>query len=511
MRNLLVFLLLLSPALLKAQEKPYDFKWLEQEIENLRKTAMVPGLAVGIVHRGEMVFAKGFGTRTQGKKEPVDENTLFGVASNTKAFTAMGIMMLVEEGKLSLDDKVVKYLPWFRLYNDYVSNEMTVKDLLTHHSGLKTFAGDLIWYASTHSREEVVKHSQYLSPSHDFRDKFGYSNIHYLAAGLIIEKVSGESYDEFIDERIFKPLGMTRTNSSITKNPQDNVASPHAIKGNDNIPVPYVNWDNIAPAGSINSSINDMCKWLACLAKEGKYENGSLINKENFYKMTTPVTNIPIANWSRAVFPSKHFQSYALGLNTFDYHGVQVFNHSGGLVGMVSQTVFVPEKDFGFVILSNNETGLPGFLMYDLLDFMLQQDYNKITARYIENMLAGRKQDMAEEEKKWADADPKAMPKEGLPVFAGKFSGKVYGSVTISEKTEGKNKFLHLQFDHTLSFNARMYYYKNDVFWFEFTEYPSLPRGTVTYHRDTKGKINQIVIDVPNPDFDFTELDLFKQ
>jgi hypothetical protein len=348
-----------------------------------------------------------------------------------------------------------------------------------------------------------------------FRDKFGYSNIHFLAAGLVIEKISGMGYDAFIHENIFKPLGMDQTNSSITKNPKDNVASPHAIKGDENIPVPYVNWDNIAPAGSINSNVADMSKWLRCLIKESRYgENKHLINSENFSKMLTPVTNLSIPGWSKTFFPSKHFSGYALGLNVFDYHGVMVANHSGGLVGMVSQTAFVPEKEFGIVILSNNETGLPGMLMYDLLDFMLKQEYRKITSLYIANMLAGRKEDKKEFEEKWSKTSAgnhDAEPNEDVAVYTGKFSGKVYGSVSMIDKSSGKIKRLEMKFDQTPSFHANLNYYKKDVFWFEFEEYPSLPRGTVTFKRDHTGKIHQMVIDVPNPDFDFTELDLIKQ
>ncbi len=169
-------------------------------ISNAQKRYNVPGISVGIVKNNKIIFAKGFGTCTDGKDEPVNENTQFGIASNSKAFTAIALAILVDEGKLSFDDKVIKHLPWFKMYNEYTTNEMTIRDLLTHHSGLKTFSGDLIWYASNYSRKEVVEHSQFLTPAFGFREKFGYSNIHYLTAGLIIEKVSGMTYDDFIEK-----------------------------------------------------------------------------------------------------------------------------------------------------------------------------------------------------------------------------------------------------------------------------------------------------------------------
>lgn len=491
-----------------APEISFDAQWLKSEIESIRKKAGIPALAVGIYYKDKVVFAEGFGTRTEGKEEKVDEHTLFGIASNTKAFTAMGILMLAEQGKLTLDDKVSKHLPWFRAYNEYVSNEMTVKDLLTHHSGLNTFSGDLIWYASSHTREEIVKRSQHLVPVFGFRDKYGYSNIHYLAAGLVIEKVSGMGYDAFLQKYMFDPLKMTETNSTVSKNPTTNVASPHAIKDGKNIPVPYVNWDNIAPAGSINSNVHDMLKWLSCLMKNTNYAEGkNLLNASSFATMLNPVTPQTVSAGSKMWFPTKHFAAYALGLNVFDLHGSFVASHSGGLVGMVSQTAFVPEKQIALVVLSNNETGVPSLLMYDLLDYMMGQKNNRITEKYIANMLAGREADKKEFDEKWKDAKTGLAPKDKAEAYAGKYSGNVYGSVTVAKNKNG----LHLQFDHTPIFHADLNYWKDDIFWFEFPEFPSLTRGTVTFVRDENKAIKQIVIDVPNPDFDFTELDLKKQ
>ena len=226
---------------------------VDQYIQKSKDDWKVPGVAIGIIKNDSLVFAKGYGLRRIDKKDKVDENTLYGIASNSKAFTAAAIAILVDEGKVKWDDPVKKHLPYFELYDPYVSNNMTIRDLLCHRSGLKTFSGDLIWYGSNYSRKEVVQRAKYLKPSYGFRSHYGYSNIMYLTAGLVIEAVSGKTWDEFIKERIFIPLGMNNSNTSesvIVK--QDNYAMPHITYKEEIIPYNYVKWDNIAPAGAMN-------------------------------------------------------------------------------------------------------------------------------------------------------------------------------------------------------------------------------------------------------------------
>lgn len=223
---------------------------LNQYIEDARIKWNIPAVAVGIIHNDTIVLLKGYGEREIGTGKTVDENTLFAVASNTKSFTATAIGMLVDEGKVKWDDPVTQYLPWFKLYDPYVTQNFTIRDLLTHKSGLTTFSGDLIWYGSTHSREEIVRRAAYLEPHHEFRTDFGYSNIMYLAAGLVIEQVSGMSWDAFIKKRILDPLLMDRTNTStLALDIKGNTAIPHNETDGKVIAIPYLNWDNIAPAG----------------------------------------------------------------------------------------------------------------------------------------------------------------------------------------------------------------------------------------------------------------------
>lgn len=503
----LLFILIIPSA--KSQSaSDFDIKKLETMIENARLQWNIPGLAVGVVYKNQFLLQKGFGTCTQDKNEPVNDKTQFGIASNTKAFTALSIAILAEEGKLKYDDKVINHLPWFASYNDYVSREMTIRDLLTHRSGLGTFSGDLIWYGSNHSREEIVKRSKHLKPVFGFREKFGYSNIHYLAAGLIIEKASGLTYDAFLKKYIFDPLGMKNTNSSISNNPNSNVAQPHAQRDGKNIPIPYVNWDNIAPAGSINSNVEDMTKWINCLLMRTRYKDQMLVGESHYYKLLEPVTPIPLSRNSAKLHPAKHLSAYGMGFNLFDYHGNLVINHSGGLDGMISHVAFVPEKDFGFVILCNAGSGLPGILMYDLLDFFMQKETQNYCSVYHKNIEFNQKQENEQYKLKWADAKIGLKPPLDVKLYAGTFKGNVYGSATVSLVGDQ----LEFKLDHSPAFHAKLHYWKEDMFYFDFEEVPSLPRGTITFKTDAKKKkITQMVIDCPNPDFDFTELDFYKK
>jgi len=272
MKQYLKFLLLLllitgfngAEAQTTGRRKPAT---IEKELDALFAKAIVdynvPGMAVAIIKDGNVLLSKGYGVKNSLGKAPVDDKTLFAIASNSKAFTAAALAILVDEGKIKWSDKVRAYLPYFEMYSPYVSQEMTIRDLLTHRTGLATFSGDLIWYGSSHSREEVIRRAKYLQPVCGFREAFGYSNIMYLAAGQIIEKVSGITWDDFIKEKIFMPLGMTESNSSINHFKKGaNLAIPHNEIDGKNVPIKYINWDNINAAGSINSSVSELTQWM---------------------------------------------------------------------------------------------------------------------------------------------------------------------------------------------------------------------------------------------------------
>jgi len=481
---------------------------IEAYIEKARVDWNVPGAAIGIIKNDTVIMAKGFGTLRSDNDKKVDENTLFGIASNTKAFTSAGIALLVDEGKLDWDDKVVKHLPYFELYDPYVTENMTIRDLLCHRSGLKTFSGDLLWYGTNYSREDVVRKASKLEPAYAFRTTFGYSNIFFLTAGLIIEQVTGKSYDEFIQERFFKPLNMQRSNTSITAFRENkNIASPHIYYNGNVMPINYLNWDNVAPAGSINSSITDMLNWVKMHLNNGVYNQDTLISGKSHNEMWKPQTIQEISNWEQQMFPSTHFLTYALGWETFDYHGRKIVTHNGGLDGMISQVIMVPEEKLGFVIFTNSASSLTFVSMYYLLDMFLNEfhhDYSTILLGYKEEAKKYDEKAKLDEENARVK---KTKPSFELKDYAGTYVDRIYGDVVV----EFRDNQLHINFLPTEIFKGTLSHWHFDVFKLNWNNPSSLPRGTVQFFMNADAEIEKMTIDVPNPDFDFTEFTFYKK
>jgi CubicO group peptidase (beta-lactamase class C family) len=470
----------------------------------------VPGMAVAIIKNDSLILSEGFGISNVQTGAKVDDETLFAIASNTKAFTATAIGLLVEDGKLSWDDKVVDHLPWFELYAPYVTAHMTVRDLLCHRSGLKTFSGDLLWYGSDYSRKEIVKRARHLEPANGFREKFGYSNIMYLAAGLVVEEVSGMSWDNFLQKHFFNPLQMNRTVTSTLKlEEMDNIAAPHNNTDNGIIAIDYLNWDNVAPAGSIISNVKDLSKWVKTNLHYGIYGSDTIFSPSTAMEMWKQHTPLPVSSYSKKLWPSTHLKSYGLGWSMYDYHGEKIVTHNGGYDGMISQTVLVPEKKSGFVILTNSLSRMYYPLLYETLDFLLdeepQYDWSEYfleqNTKYEERM----KQMVARQDSlRQKDTKPSLSPEK----YAGAYSGDLYGEAQITLKKDGT---LNLQMVPSPKFHSKLTHWHHDTFMIKFEEFPSLPRGWVTFVLDRNGKVHEMKIDVQNPEFDFTELKFIKQ
>lgn len=504
--SILVFFISLLFFQSNAQHRP-DIEKLSRYIEESGKKWNVPGLSVGIIYHDSIVLLRGYGVRETGTRLKVNENTLFAVASNTKSFTATVLGMLVDEGKINWDDPVTKYLPWFRLYDPWVTNNFTIRDLLCHRSGLATFSGDLIWYGSTHSREEIVRRAQYLKPKHGFRETYGYSNIMYLAAGLVIEAVSGQPWDSFIKDNIFLPLEMKNTNTStLSLDLNGNTALPHNDSGEKVIAIPYLNWDNIGPAGSINSTSADMLKWIRFQLNKGSFKGQQLIKEKTLSELWSSHTVQKISAFSERTWPSTHFKSYGLGWSLMDYQGKKVISHSGGYDGMISYSAFVPEAKLGFVILTNKNSGLYLPLAYKIYDTFLSSDTTDWSNFYY-NLIAGNEETSKKQEKEMVDSQIKnTTPTLPLEEYCGTYSCKKYGEVKI----ELANNELYIRFVQTPIFHSPLKHWHYNTFTVQFPEVPSLPRGKAAFLLGMDKKVEKLLIDVPNPDFDFTELDLYK-
>jgi len=482
---------------------------IDKYIDSCRISWQIPGMAVAVVKNDSVIFIKGYGVKEYNKPDKVDSKTVFGIASLTKAFTGAALAQLVDQNKITWDDKVNKHIPWFKMYDPWVTAEINIKDLLSHRSGLATFSGDLLWHSSTHTREDLIRRIQYLKPTFGFRDGYGYSNLLYLTAGEIVAKVSGISYDEYLKVNFFEPLNMTHTNTSISQNKNiTNLAIPHIIYNNKTTVIKYISWDNIAPAGGINSNVEDVSKWIKMLLNKGKTDNKIFITEKNLNELWTPYSIQHISKLDNYLFPSTHFKTYGLGWDLFDYHGRKIINHSGGLDGMVSHICLVPEENLGFVILTNSSNYLPYALMYAMLDYYFDKpmtvDYSKTILDLINRRKTIEEEQLISDEK---NRNKNSKPSLSLDKYCGTYSCKLYGDAEVFLI---KDK-LHLKFIPAPEFESTLEHWQYNTFTVEFKAFLSLPKGKVNFIIDNTGTVNKMEIELINPDFDFTELNFIRK
>ena len=427
-----VLLVLLAFAAPRASAQQGPLRGLDDYITKAMADWEVPGLGLAIVHGDSVVYATGYGVRRLGGTEPVDANTLFAIGSASKAFTAMTLALLIDEEKASWNDRAQKHLPWFQVFDPYVTREMTLRDLLSHRSGLTR--GDRLWYATDYDREEIVRRVRHLEPTWSFRSNFGYQNIMYLAAGEVAEEITGRSWDDLVKERIFTPLGMRQSLTSVDPLPTlSNVATPHSRIDEKVTPIAWRDIDNVAPAGSINSNAVEMAQWVRLHLGDGEYAGQRIVSERNLREMHSPHTIIPIDTAGERLYPETHFRSYGLGWFLEDYRGRKLVHHGGNIDGMSALVAMMPEDGVGLVILTNmNGSGLPGVLMRRIFDLYLGgagRDWST-------EVLAFTKERMqqAEERQRKAEAARVAGTKPSLPLerYAGTYENEMYGTVTLA-------------------------------------------------------------------------------
>ncbi|MBK9153942.1 MAG: serine hydrolase [Chloracidobacterium sp.] len=462
-----------------------------------------PGMAIAIVKDDRVVFAKGYGSRELGKAEPINPDTVFAIASNSKAFTTAALAILVDEKKLSWDDKVSKYLPDFKLYDPWVTSELTVRDLVTHRVGLDTFSGDLLWYEANFTPDEILSRIRYLKPVSSFRTRYGYQNLMFIAAGKVIEKASGKTWCGFITERILQPLGMNRTSCSIKDLP-DNAAMPHNESGGTLRVLHRGNVDSGYSAAALNSSVNDLSKWVRTQLGKGKFEGKQIFSEAVAWQMHQPYLAQQVSEQAWRGNPTRHFSGVAMGWFVYDYHGRKVINHSGGLDGMLSYTVLIPEENTGFVVLSNSEYPAFAVMMSKIRDVMVNAPKRDWNAEAVQQANA-RKTAAAEQISK-DDAARAANKKPTLTLseYAGTYSDDLYGAINIAEES-GR---LVMRFSRSPNFVADLEHWHYDTFlikWRPSVAY-NFPRGWVTFTIGRDGKTDEMKIDQPNNDFWFYEL-----
>lgn len=461
---------------------------LDAYIEKAIQDHQVPGLAIAVVRNDSVIFARGFGVRKLGSPERVDENTLFAIGSASKSFTAASIAMLVDDGKVKWDDPATKYLPGFQMYDPYVTRELTIRDLLSHRSGLTR--GDLMWYGSSFSRQDILDRVRYLKPTWSFRSTFGYQNIMYLAAGEVTARTSGMSWDDFIQRRIFQPLGMSASNTSTRALAgQANVAQPHSKIDDTVRVVPYRNIDNIAPAGSINSNVTDMARYVRFQLNGGKWNDKTLITGGNHAEMWTPHTVIPLVGFWKAVAPGAHLGAYGLGWFLQDYRGRLVVQHGGNIDGMSANVALLPEEKTGVVVLTNlNGAVIASVLAYRVFDQFLGAplgDHSGDALKFIAAAEKQGKEAMANVEKQRKQG---TKPSLALSEYAGTYSDSMYGELKVSNQGNA------LQVVYGPTFDGTLEHWHYDTFRSVWKD-RGLGKAMVTFTVDATGKPSKLDVE----------------
>jgi CubicO group peptidase (beta-lactamase class C family) len=485
---------------------------LDAYVTRAMKTFDVPGIAVAIVKEGKMVFAKGYGVRKLGDPTPVDENTLFGIGSNTKAFTAAALATLVDQGKLSWDDPVYQRLPGFQMYDPYVSHEMTIRDLLTHRSGMGLGEGDLLfWPHTTFTRQEIIYKLRFMKPASSFRSHYAYDNLLYMTAGQIIPAVTGTTWDDYVREKILTPLGMKTTNISTTAfKPDDNYAFPHSKVDGKLQVIPFQELDNAAPAGSINSSVAEMCKWFLLQLNHGKFSDrdGRLFSEARSREMWSAQTILPIDESEAGPLSALrgHFSAYGLGWFLTDYKGRKLVGHGGGVAGFVTRVQLIPEENLGIVVLTNAEQGSAmESILFHIVDHYLGGATSDWTAVFKAHDEQDEK-DAAEITKKAASGRA-ADSKPSLPAekYAGVYTDPWYGPATIKLQ----NAQLIFTLDHTPAAIADLQHWQYDTFKAHWRD-RTIEDAFVTFALKPDGSIDHFTMVAVSPlaDFSFDYQDL---
>lgn len=449
------------------------------------KDWQIPGLAIVIVKDGRPVMMKGFGVRAIDSTGAVDENTLFMIASNTKLFTGTILSKLDYEHKLSLDDKVTRYFPAYRLYDSITTSLLTIRDLLTHRIGTKTFQGDFTFWNSKLTRSEIMNKMRLLKPVGRFRLDYGYCNSCFLAAGEVVPKVTGISWEKYVQDSLLTPLQMKRS-AAISAGIQDreNVARPYTNSFSESLKrVPYDRWDNLGPAASIVSSVHDLSHWLLMQLDSGHY-NGKAVLPFAVLQQTRDV-QIIVSSRKSIQLPI-HFRGYGLGLFAADYNGRQIYWHTGGAAGMVSNVCFVPEEKLGIAILTNNDNqNFFEALRYQILDAYLGVPYVNRSRQ----SLRGFRQDRQEQLQQITDWRKRVQDnKTPLPLnaYTGEYRNELYGTMSITAEANR----LRLRFNTHEGLTASLTYMdKNE--W--LLEYDNVEYGIFAIQFDRAGQRIQSV------------------
>lgn len=478
---------------------------LDADVERALKTFDIPGVAIAIVKDGKVVAAKGYGVRQRGATAPVDGKTQFEIASNSKAFTSAALAMLVDEGKIGWDDPVTKHLPGFQMFDSYVTGQMTVRDLLTHRSGLGLGAGDLLWWPTTNfSTDEIIARLRYVKPATSFRNSYAYDNLLYIVAGKIVAEKSGKSWGETIHDRILAPLGMNGTTTSVAQMlASSNYSAPHSKINDRNAVVKPMPVENAVGAVGINTSAEDIARWMNMLLGGGKLEDGKqLLSTKQLNEMWSEQTPMRIRDPKPALAATKpNFAAYGLGFSLRDYKGRKIAMHGGALQGFYSTVLMVPEEKLGIAILTNAENSpVMASLYWRILDQYLNVPASDWISLYAEQEAAMHKEELERQGKEVSARAAKSSPSLPLASYDGEYEDAWYGKISI--RAEGKKHVM--SFARTPDLVGELEHFQHDTFIVRWRERNFNADAYVSFALNPDGSIERMKMAPVSTETDFS-------
>ncbi len=478
------FLLLFSCAL---SAQTLDAHRIDRLVAKTLRLWNVPGAAVAITSGDHVLYLKGFGVREAGSDLPITPDTRFAIGSTTKAFTSAAIGMLVDEGKMSWDESVRKHLEYFHLADPLADEEVTVRDILSHRTGLSRH--DLLWYGSPWSRKEIIRRIGRVKLSRPFRTTYQYQNIMFTAAGEALAHAAGTTWEEFIRNRIFEPLGMKNTDCSVTQClHSSNHATPHVDTPTGPEPVAWRNVDNIGGAGAINSTARDLARWMQFQLNGGVIDGKRLISVHSLEETRTPQIVVRLDEHMRMLTDEMTQLSYGMGWFINDYRGHPVVSHGGAIDGFRANVTLLPKDHVGIAILTNlGQMNVPEALRDGIVDILFDLppvDWNK---RYLDraNEEEGEQRYRLKQfvEKRF----PGTKPSRELSAYVGEYSDPAYGTVKVSLE-DGELVFAWSNFKTPLD---HRYF---DTF---LTGSSDLGRNPAVFHLNGEGEVETLnVLDV---------------
>lgn len=489
-------------SLILAQE--LSSKQIDSIVESAMNTSPHAGVAVVIVKNGKIIHEKGYGVASVQTKEKVDEHTRFGIASNSKAFTATALAMLVDAGKLNWNDKVIDYLPEFKTYDTFVTSNYTIMDLLCHRSGLGLGAGDLMWFpdGNDYTMKEILGNFQYQTPTSSFRTKYDYNNLMFIVAGEIVARVSGMSWCDFIETQIMKPLNMTESAGKQTRLlNQNNVAVPHSLIDGELVPLSHMSITQGEAAAGIYSSVHDLGAWMILNLNHGNWNNKEIISEENHSLMWQPHTNINFNAVPKGHYKSQ-FRAYGLGWSIDDYNGYTVVGHGGGLPGMLSKTRMIPELGIGVVVLTN---AAPGGYSYEMISRSIIDGYLGVEKVDWVTLADSWITQSQEKEDSVLNAVDHVLKNAKYSLFdltktIGTYHDNWYGNVSISMGDET----LYIKSERSPKLRGELRYYNDTTFVIKW-DYIDMECSAFAYFTfDETGKVSGISMEGISPNIDFS-------